>query len=200
MAIDGNAIYQRIKGGQVKYREEIHCPLIIEVMSSYNGTMSKFCIQVEISERKFYNWLAEYPEFRECYELGQQYARQSWDDHGETLLGERPLGSISYDFEHWKMIGWSRFGVSKNARIRTKFKAGSTPLEHYNQLIEAANSGEYTAGEIKQLMEGINIGLRADENFRLQAELNELRSDLDKMELNKNGQASKSNTGTEKKD
>ena len=41
--------------------------------------------------------------------------------------------------------------------------------------------GDFTASELKQLMESINIGIRAYESFELQKEVNLMRNDLAKM-------------------
>lgn len=189
MPIDAKAIFQRIKSG-VNYKEEIHCPLIIEIMADTSrSTMSDFCIEIGIGESKFYDWVNQYPLFLESYALGKMYARKNWEHDGQALCGI-PYEELGCSFEHWRMIGWSRFGVGKNSRIRLNLNPKDTPDKHYSQLMEAAKQGEYTAGEIKQLMEAVNVGLKADENFRLQREVDEIKSDLAKMELNRNGQNS----------
>jgi len=59
------------------------------------------------------------------------------------------MGVINYAFEHWKMIGWSRFGVGKNSRIKLNLNPNGTPLEHYQQVILQASEGDFTASEIK---------------------------------------------------
>jgi len=189
MPIDAKAIYQKIKKG-IPYQEEVHCPQIVSIMASTSqGMMADFCIEVGIGESKFYDWLNQHPLFLECYALGKMYARKNWEIEGAALRGI-PYEELGCSFEHWRMVGWSRFGVGKNSRIRLNLNPKDTPDKHYTQLMQAAKDGEYTAGEIKQLMEAVNVGLKADENFRLQKEVDEIKLDLAKMELNKNGQNS----------
>jgi hypothetical protein len=47
-----------------------------------------------------------------------------------------------------------------------------------------ASMGDFTAAELKQLMESINIGIRAFESFELQKEVNAMKEDLLKMSQN----------------
>lgn len=200
MPIDAKDIYLELKSGRPSiYNEEKHCPMIIEVMANREkGTFSAFCIHAKISEKTFYNWQDDHPLFADCYSIGKMYARENWEQEGKAML-DIPYELLGCRFEHWRMIGWSKFGVGKNSRIRLNLDPKATPDKHYSQLIAASRNGEYTAGEIKQLMEAINVGLRADENFRLQDELNKIKSDVDKLELSRSGQTSITNTGTAQK-
>lgn len=50
-----------------------------------------------------------------------------------------------------------------------------------------ASNGDFTAGEIKQLMEAINVGLNAHQAFEVQKQIDELKSDLLKVEARSNG-------------
>jgi hypothetical protein len=59
--------------------------------------------------------------------------------------------------------------------------------EHYAQLLKQANNGDFTAGEIKQLMEAINVGLNTHQVFTLQKEIDQLKADLITMNENSNG-------------
>ncbi len=182
-------IYRNIKYGHVKFNEEVHCPLILEIMSQRNrGTFSAFCVAVNIGEKKFYDWLRNSEVFQLCYCLGKMYARENWEAEGRELRDETLMpGTSSYRFEYWRMIGWSKFGIGKNSRIRLDLNPESKPNEHYAQLIKQAADGEFTAGEIKQLMEAINVGLNTHQVFALQKEINQLREDLVTMSENSNG-------------
>ena len=61
--------------------------------------------------------------------------------------------------------------------------AKASPYKQYQQLVEMANSEEFNASEIKQLMESINVGIRAFESFELQAEVNKVKEDVKQMRL-----------------
>lgn len=187
MERDPVKIYQRIKTQPTRYKEDVHCALLLKVMID-KGRMSAFCTETLISEMTFYNWTKKHPLFRECYSIGKLYARETWEEEGETIRDEyHPPGVISNKFEHWKMVGWSRFGISKNSRIKLDLDPEDNPAKHYSQLLVQAANGDFTASEIKQLMEAINVGLNAHQVIKLQMELDELRSDLDTMRANMDG-------------
>jgi hypothetical protein len=133
--------------------------------------------------------------------MGKVFARESWELEGERLRDrEMPIGVVDYAFEHWKMMGWSRFGISKNSRIKLQLKANDTPDKHYAQLLEQAANGDFTASEIKQLMEAINVGLNTHQVFALQKEIDQIKSDLATMQANTDAHNSGTNKGIAQKD
>jgi|SRR5580698_1596246 hypothetical protein len=187
MAVDYDKVYQKFKGTQTQYKENIHCPMIMKIMAN-KGRVSAFCKEVEIVESTFYLWAKKHKTFGLCYEYGKVLAREAWEDEGETLkTSTNPPGVISHEFEHWKMIGWSRFGISKNSRIKLELVPTDTPSQHYSQLLLQASKGDFTASEIKQLMEAVNVGLNTHQVFELQKQIDQLKSDLELMVTNKNG-------------
>lgn len=202
MTFDAQEVYQRLRKAHTEYNEEIHCPLILKIMADEKkGRVSAFCVEAFVDERTFYNWVNAHPLFSACYFLGKMYARENWEKEGDIIkhivLGP---GENTYRFEHWKMIGWSRFGISKNSRIRLDLKPTDNPAEHYKQLLQQASNGDFTASEIKQLMEAINVGLNAHQVFELQKQIDELKSDLTKMDNMQNAQHSLTNKGIAQKD
>lgn len=187
MERDSVKIYQRIKTQPTRYKEDVHCPLLLKFMIE-KGRMSAFCTDILITERTFYNWTKKYPLFGQCFDIGKLYARENWEDEGELIRDEyHPPGVVSNKFEHWKMVGWSRFGISKNARIKVDLNPEDDPAKHYAQLLVQAANGDFTASEIKQLMEAINVGINAHQLIKLQIEIDALRSDLDVMKANMDG-------------
>ena len=61
LKVDGEELYQWMKQGPVKFKEEIHCPMIFTVMADVNkGTMAGFCVKARISDVTFYRWLKEH--------------------------------------------------------------------------------------------------------------------------------------------
>ena len=185
---EAKELYKEIIGRPTKYDKEIHCQMILQVMSdSEKGTPSAFCVETKISERSFYKWLHTHELFEECYSLGKMYARENWEADGRAIRDEvLPPGANSHRFEHWRMIGWSRFGIGKVSKIRLGLEPDATPNEHYQQLIKQASDGDFTASEIKQLMEAINVGLNAHQVFKLQEEIDEIKNNLETMRANSN--------------
>ncbi len=192
---DANAIYKRMRTKPTKYREEIHCPLILNIMKK-KGRLSAFCVESEIGESTFYDWCSAYPIFYLCYSLGKMIARESWEEEGEEIkhIVSEP-GTSNNRLQCWQMMGWSRFGVGKNSRIRLNLSQHATPSQHYGELLKQAGDGDFTAGEIKQLMEAINVGLRAHEVFELQKQIDELKSDVINLNEIKHGENTYTNKG-----
>lgn len=179
-------IYKTIRDYKVQYEEEKHCILILKVMIE-SGRYSAFCTEAGVSEDKFHKWVSKHEVFRECYSLGKMYAREAWEQEGLILreFASEP-GTIDHRFDHWRLMGWSRFGISKNNRIRLELDPNEDPSKHYAQLLKQASNGDFTAAEIKQLMEAINVGLNTHQVIRLQEEIDQLKSDLALMKTNSN--------------
>lgn len=184
--LDGKAKYESLKRKTV-YVEEIHCPMVLEVMSDpAKATVAAFCIEAGISDSSFYRWLKLYDIFDECYSYGKMQAKYNWEREGERL-GDLEFKEVGCKYELWRMRGWSQFGIGKNSRIRVDLKDGGTPAEHYHDLLKQASNGDFTAGEIKQLMESINVGLNAHQAFEVQKQIDTLKKDLEKMESRTGG-------------
>lgn len=195
-------IKTRVKSPQGGFNEEKHCLMILKIMSDKSkGTISAFCVEALIGEKNFYKWLQKSELFQECYALGKMMSRENWEDEGRRIKNIETLpGSVNNEFDYWKMVGWSRFGIGKVNKVRLGLDPDSTPNQHYAQLIKQASEGDFTAGEIKQLMEAINVGLNTHEVFALQQELDQLKADLAIMNENSNADNSFANKGTTKKD
>jgi hypothetical protein len=154
-----------------------------------------------ITDDTFYNWVKKHELFRYLYVFSKILARELWESEGMKLRDEDfPMGTVNYKFEHWKMIGWSRFGVSKNSRIKLNLDPNGTPLDHYKQVLIQASEGDFTAAEIKQLMEAVNVGLNTHQVFELQKQIDDLKSDLSIVTANTNVQNPFTNKGTAQKD
>ena len=172
--IDAKKLYLQFKKGDRAYKEEIHCPMILTVMNE-EGTMTAFCKKAFISDRLFYKWTSANQLFRECYEYGKVLSKCNWEEEGENNKGEE-----FFNFDYWRLTGAQRYGIGKN-RVRMGIDPKSTPYEQYQQLVEMANAEEFNASEIKQLMESINVGIRAYESFELQDQLNKVKEDVTRM-------------------
>lgn len=172
--IDAKKLYLQIKKGKGTYKEELHCPMILEVMNN-EGTMTAFCRAAMISDALFYRWVKKFKVFRECYLIGKVLSKSNWEHEGEVGKDEE-----FFNFDHWRMTGAMRYGIGKN-RVRMGIEPNSNPYEQYKQLVEMANSEEFNASEIKQLMESINVGIRAFESFELQGKINKIQEDVNQI-------------------
>jgi hypothetical protein len=170
--------YESIKKNPTKYKEEIHCPKIIEVMNE-KGTISAFCKEVMISDGTFYNWCYQYPIFKECFRFGFMSSQENWEDAGRMRDEE-------FDFKYWEFIGRQRYGVGRSNCVKLNVDSNASPYEQYKQMLQQARTGDFTAAEIKQLMESINVGVRVWESFKIQEDVDQMRNDIQKMKAHGN--------------
>lgn len=203
MKVDCAALFEKIKTRQTeKYDEDRHGILLLKVFSDYSrGSISAFCCEAFISEASFWGWVRDHKVFTDVYAMAKMIARENWEEEGRQIAEIVMMpGTNSYRFEVWKMRGWSQFGIGKVNKIRLKIDPEASPNAHYHQLIKQASEGDFTAGEIKQLMEAINVGLNAHQVVKLQEEIDRLSADLAVMKENSNGNDSSAVTRITKED
>lgn len=200
--ISHDDIYKHFKSNNNKYNEEFHCKLLIKVMFDRNkSTSSAFCIEAMITERTFQNWVNTYQIFGDLYSFCRVVSREVWEEEGRRLRDrDYPMGTVNYAFEHWKLIGWTRFGIGKTSRLKLGLDPTASPAKHYEAILRQAAEGDFTASEFKQLMEAVNVGLNVHQVFELQKQIDELKSDLSIISVNKDVQNPFTNKGTAQKD
>ena len=175
MKVDSKKIYNKVRQAHQIYDEELHCKMVIESMNE-SGSIAAFCTKAGISDKLFYKWCNKYEIFDECYRIGAMISLANWEKEGE----ERNKNE-DFNIEIWRIKGSARYGIGKSNRIRVHVDENTTPFEQYKQLLKQASYGDFTAAEVKQLMESINIGCRAYESFELQKEVDTMKENLTKM-------------------
>lgn len=186
-----NEIYElfaKRRGTPPTYNEEKHCKILIDVMMNPNkGTISAFCVEAMICDRTFHKWVAQHDLFASLYYYSKMLAREDWEQEGRRIRdADFPMGTINYSYEYWKMIGWTRFGISKHSKIKVATENVETPTDLYRAILKQASEGDYTASEFKQLMEAVNVGVNVHNIFELQKQIDELKSAVTVMEQNSN--------------
>lgn len=202
-ALDIDTVYNHFKSERAqKYNEEEHCKLLIKIMMDVDtGCYTAFCVQAMIAECTFFRWVTDHQLFRNLYHFSRMVAKQLWYEEGRTIRDkEYQMGTVNYSFEHWKLMGWAKFGISKNSRIKLNLNPDDSPAKHYAAILQQASEGDFTAAEFKQLMEAVNVGLNVHQVFELQKQVDELKSDLSIVKANTNGDNPFSNKGTTKTD
>ena len=187
--LDIDKVYKHFKGkNALKYKEEEHCKLLIKVMMDRDyGCHSAFCVQAMVSENTFYAWVRTYELFRNLWFFTKMVAKQLWYEEGRKIRdSEYQIGTLNYEFEHWKLMGWTKFGISKNSRLKINIDPKDSPAQHYAAILAQAAEGDFTASEFKQLMEAVNVGLNVHQVFELQKQIDELKSDMSVMTANTN--------------
>jgi len=176
--IEAKRLYLKLKHGESSYKESTHCPMIIRIMNT-RGTMTAFCEEALISDALFYKWCRQYPIFERCYQVGKMISKANWEAEGEQGKDDE-----NFNLEYWRITGACRYGVGRTNRVRMAIDPEASPYEQYQQLIKQANGEEFTASEIKQLMESVNIGRSVYETFKLQERVTEMEKNVKRMELN----------------
>jgi len=176
--IDAKKLYLQLKKRETSYKEELHCPMIIDVMNR-RGTMTAFCEEALISDGLFYKWCRQHPIFDRCYQVAKSISKANWEAEGEAGKDDE-----NFNLEYWRITGACRYGVGRSNRIRMAVDADADPYEQYKQLVRQASGEEFTASEIKQLMESINVGRGVYETFKLQERVTEMENNVKRMELN----------------
>ncbi len=171
---EAKAIYETVKSGNVTYIEEIHCPMVLMSVAQ-NSRITAFCKQARISERTFYRWASEHQTFRECYEIARVFCREEWEAEAiDNIDGE------GWSIKEWAQRGARYFATNKE-RVRIILDPSANPWEQYQKIMSDCASGEFTASEIKQIMESINVGRVAFESFKLQQEVDKMKDDIHQM-------------------
>jgi hypothetical protein len=171
-------IYLNVKKNKTTYSEEIHCPMILNIMNQ-QGTVATFCKAAQISVDMFYDWTKKHSMFKECYHIGKAIARANWEEDGKN-----GKDSEDFNFDYWRITGLQRYGAGNSPRVRVEVDSEANPYEQYKQLIKQAGNEEFTASELKQLMESINVGRSVFESFKLQEEMDAMKNDVQRMNLN----------------
>lgn len=187
--LDVDKVFSHFKNKRnLKYNEQEHCKLLIKVMLDPDtGCYSAFCVQAMISEPCFFFWVRDHELFRNLYYFCRMVAKQLWFEEGRRIRDkEYQMGTINYEYEHWKMLGWAKFGISKQSKIRINVDPDASPAKHYADILRQASEGDFTASEFKQLMEAVNVGLNVHQVFELQKQIDELKSNQAIMMANSN--------------
>ena len=197
--ISVDEVYKYFKEkNNLKYDEERHCKLLIKVMLDKKfGCNSAFCAQAMVAESTFYEWVRKHDLFRNLWFFTKMVAKQLWYEEGRRIgATEYQMGTVNYEWEHWKMMGWTKFGISRNSKIRINVNPTDSPAKHYEEILRQASEGDFTASEFKQLMEAVNVGLNVHQVYELQKQIDELKSDLTVVTANTNVHNPFSNKGT----
>ena len=172
----GKDLYAKIKKG-VAYKAETHCVQIIDTFARNEG-LSEFCTNVGICRDTYNDWLRVHKEFRQCAMLARDVGIASWMRLYTEWEPEKE--DEKFNTTPWYTMYKKNFGEQN--KIALYLSPDATPIDQYKEIMRQAANGDFTTAEIKQVMEAINIGLRAHEVCNLQKDIDELKLGLKKME------------------
>lgn len=90
---------------QIKYKKE-HCQVLLDTLKQGLSVVS-FCAKVDISEATFYNWLKQYPDLRDVYELAKTHSRAWWDKKALDALEDKAINDRVLKLNMQNRAGWS---------------------------------------------------------------------------------------------
>lgn len=144
MAVKANTKKKPIRlydhaGRPTPYDEKKHIPLLNKIFEDMEG-VAAFCDESSIHRRTFYNWLKDYPEFKEAYEIALCKGSRRWE--------KLPLENPNISHPYWMTILKGRFGYYKP---KIDIKPNATPNEKLEAVWEGVREGELSAQEATQL-------------------------------------------------
>ena len=120
------------------------------------------------------------PLFKESVAIAKEVGYISWMRLYTEWEPDPDIEKDKFDFRRWSELYKKNFGT--RAKVSIYVDPSQNPIQQYEAIMHQASTGYFTSGEIKQIMESINIGLRAHEVCNLQSEVDELKEGLKKME------------------
>lgn len=152
-------------GRPTKYNKEKHIQLLHDIFSSGRGVMG-FCADALIDRKTFYNWLKQYKEFKEAYDIVINIAGDKWERWPIEAL---KLGAFNY--QYWHLIMRNRFHYSG---INIPESAENSTQGKFESAWKGLTNGSLTPSEYNQTVNGIMAELKAKE-LELKAKELELR-------------------------
>ena len=172
--MNAKQLLDTIKKRNQRYNDDEHCLMILEILPT-QWRVSAFCAEALITETTFWNWVNKHPLFKICYGIGQILAQEAWEK--EEIDN---IDNPDWDRRKWLQKG-SRYFAKDKAKLQLEIDSNATPWEQYQQILKQAEKGDFTASEIKQLMESVNVGTRVYEAFKLQQEVDNMKAELNEM-------------------
>lgn len=142
-----------------------YCKELIEHMKS-GHTLASFAFKVNVARSTLYNWIKQYSEFREAYEIGYSAALY----YHEILLNEGMKGTCS-NIEGSKGINSNLLTFALKTRFRDEYSENyAKPLEPTEkELVNGKPLHELTNDELKERLEELNKD--AEKNMEMMFEI-----------------------------
>jgi hypothetical protein len=116
--------------------------------------------------------------FAECYGIAKMVAQEKWENELEENRFDE-----GWDRKYWEQRG-TRYFSQNISKLMLNVDEDANPWEQYKQVIKQAGNGDFSASELKQIMESMNVGTRVYEVFKLQSEVDNMKKDLNEMSQN----------------
>lgn len=173
--INATSIYNALKfSGHTKYNQETHCKLALTTIGE-TGRVTQFCAAAVIGRTTYNKWLIQHPIFKECAEIAMAFAQEMYEVDFDMRNRDDDFNLSTWKFQTERLFSHLK------TKLYLDIKADATPWEQYQQILVQSTQGDFSASEIKQLMESVNVGTRVYESFKLQTEVDKMKDDLNTM-------------------
>ena len=79
----------------------------LPAMFANGESIVEVCVEMGISRRAYYDWLAKYPEFKEAAERGKEASEAWWTKLGRFgAAGRAPINAAPWIFNMKNRFGW----------------------------------------------------------------------------------------------
>lgn len=147
---------QDVEGKFVSKYHKTRCAELLAWMSE-GQSVSYFCAKNSISRQTFVNWLAEYPEFKEAYDVALEKCESYWQTLADQYLvnyKDSPVLNTTL----WSMNMRNRFGWSEHRRIKVdEFDTAMTTADKLNVISKHLAKGTVTPQESKALTDFMGL-------------------------------------------
>ena len=126
--------------------------VLIDTMREGHG-IAEVCINLDIAESTFFNWINEHPKFSEAYKLARTFCRGWWE---RTLRDN--VNNKNFNDRAWRLQVHNRFPATHCEGRRITLKK-LREAKGYNDIGEAIKNamadGEVTPDEALKISQGI---------------------------------------------
>jgi len=122
---------------------------IIE-MGVYGSSISEFCASIPICVQTYYNWLDRYPSFKKASQLATTLSQAYWIKMGQDNINNPDFNTSLYHLQ----LG-SRFGISKQRKIRVKFIDAKDVLGSLRKILKSYETADIGLGEFDELVKAL---------------------------------------------
>lgn len=158
-----------IKGLEVKYDPNRHCPMLIKIFTT-GGEICHFCSDAEIVRSTFFEWVNKHKEFELAYNMAREKAYKFWMELTPNKMMEDNMER--FNFNVWRTVMRNRFGFTEHRKIALpRLKSCKSHQARIDCIVDYISEGELTAQESTHLANLILAALKVDENTNLQERL-----------------------------
>lgn len=152
-----------------KYDPKKHPEQLIAIFTK-GGDVADFCAPNDISRRAFQNWLQEYPEFEEAYQVAKMKAELWLNEKGRKGMTQ----GKDFNATVWSILMRNRCRISEHRTVPIDFASCKTSNQKVELLDREIAAGTLTTAEAKHLAEYIKACAEVNEKTEVAKQVDEL--------------------------